>query len=198
MTGAPSRQFGARHAIDMDLPSHCREGLEIILTIDRHPRQSVTAVDLTRRASAQRPIAVIQGDLRHRAKDVLAHRLECDGLWKQDWHHARTKDVGDPALGGSEAECTISGRDQPPGKADPFSLVTVEQLVGRTAGQNPRQLPGKIYRVADPGVHPLPAGGAVNMSRIAEQEGATLAEMFSHAVMDMIGREPVHRLHMNL
>src|SRR6516225_4652642 len=88
MTGAPSRQFGVGHAIDVDLPSHCREGSEIILSIDRHPRQSVTSVNLTGRARAQRPAAVIQGDLRHRAKDVLAHRLECDGLWKQDWHNA--------------------------------------------------------------------------------------------------------------
>jgi len=83
---------------------------------------------LTGRASAQRPAAVIQGDLRHRAKDVLAHRLECDGLWKQDWHNARTKDVGDPAFGDSEGECTIGGRDQPPGKADPFSLILSSSL----------------------------------------------------------------------
>jgi hypothetical protein len=38
----------------------------------------------------------------------------------------------------------------PPGKADPFRLVAVEQLVGRMAGQNRRQFPGKIDGVAIP------------------------------------------------
>ena len=60
------------------------------------------------------------------------------------------------------------------------------------AGQNRRQLPGQIDRVADPGVHPLPAGRAVDMSRVADEEGAALAEMFRDPVMDVIGRKPVH------
>jgi hypothetical protein len=34
-----------------------------------------------------------------------------------------------------QAEHAIGGRDQPPGKADPFCLVAVEQFVGRMAGQ---------------------------------------------------------------
>jgi len=76
---------------------------------------------------------------------------------------------------------STAGRDT--GRGHRRSSAPVEQLVGRTAGQNRRQLPGKIDRVADPGVHPLSASGAVNMSRIAEQEGATLAETFRHAVM---------------
>ena len=116
----------------------------------------------------------------------------------QHGRDARTKDVGDPALGGDEAEHAIGGRDQPPGKADPFRLVAVEQLVGRMAGQNRRQLPGKIDGVADSGVHALTAGGAVDMGRIAEQEGAALAEMLRHPVMDVIGRKPVHLLDVDL
>jgi hypothetical protein len=36
------------------------------------------------------------------------------------------------------------------------------------------------------------------MGRIAEQEGAALAEMFRHPVMDVIGRKPVHFLDANL
>jgi hypothetical protein len=59
------------------------------------------------------------------------------------------KDVGDPTLGGGKAECAIGGRDQPPGKADPFGLVAVEQIVGRMAVQDRRQLPGKINGVAN-------------------------------------------------
>ena len=98
----------------------------------------------------------------------------------------------DPALGGGEAEHAIGGRDQPSSKADPFRLVAVEQLVWRTAGQNRPHLPGQIDRVADPGVHPLAAGGTMDVSGIAEQEGAALSEMLRHPVMHMIGRKPVH------
>jgi hypothetical protein len=99
--------------------------------------------------------AVIQGDLGNRPKDVFANRLERDGLRKEHWCDARTKDIRDPALGSGETEHAIGGRDQPPGKADPFRLVTVEQIVGRMAGQNRRQLPGKIDGVAN--CLPMPA-----------------------------------------
>src|ERR1700732_1453512 len=87
-------------------------------------------MDMTGRANAQRPIAVIQSDLGDRPKDVLANRLERDGPRKKHWHDACTKDVGDPTLGGGKAECAIGGRNQPPGKADPFGLVTVDKLSG--------------------------------------------------------------------
>src|ERR1700730_7218510 len=118
-------------------------------------------MDMTGRANAQRPIAVIQSDLGDRPKDVLANRLERDGPRKKHWHDACTKDVGDPTLGGGKAECAIGGRDQPPGKADPFGLVTVDKLSGRMAVQDRRQLPGKINGVANSGVHALTAGRTV-------------------------------------
>jgi hypothetical protein len=63
VTGAPSHQFGAGRAIDMDLPGYRREGYEIILSIDWHPWEPVAAMDTTGRASAQRAAAVIQGRL---------------------------------------------------------------------------------------------------------------------------------------
>jgi hypothetical protein len=49
---APVRQFGPRRTIDMDLPGHRREGLEIVLSVYRDPRQPVPAVDMTGGASA--------------------------------------------------------------------------------------------------------------------------------------------------
>src|SRR5215831_6333756 len=41
-------------------------------------------------------------------------------------------------------------------------------------------------------VHPLAAGGAMNMRCVAEQEGAPFLEVLRHAVVRVIGREPVH------
>src|SRR5271156_2791462 len=39
----PTPELGAGRSIDMDLPSHRRERFEIILSIDRHPRQPIAA-----------------------------------------------------------------------------------------------------------------------------------------------------------
>src|ERR1700756_1176822 len=46
VTGAPTRQFGAGRAIDMNLPGHRREAFKIILATDRYPWQPVTAMDV--------------------------------------------------------------------------------------------------------------------------------------------------------
>src|SRR5262249_58803714 len=60
------------------------------------------------------------------------------------------------------------------------------------------QFPGEIDRVADASIHTLSAGGAVDMRGVAEQEGAALAEILRHAVVDAIGREPVDFLDFDL
>jgi hypothetical protein len=101
-------------------------------------------MDVTGCAKAERAVAVIQGDLRNGPEEILASRLEGHRCGDYHGRDARTNDIGGPALGGDKAEHTIGRRDQPPGKADPFRLVTVEQGVGRMTGQNRRQLPGQI------------------------------------------------------
>ena len=97
----------------------------------------------------------------------------------------------EPSLAGRECEGAIGGRDQPAGEADPLGLIAVEQALGGAAVQHRRELPGQIDRVADAGVHSLPAGGAVDVRGVAEQKGAALAETLRHAVVHAIGREPV-------
>src|SRR5262245_54831553 len=54
------------------------------------------------------------------------------------------------------------------------------------------ELPGEVHRVADAGVHPLTADGAMDVRSIAEQEGSTAAKVGGYAMMDVIGRKPVH------
>lgn len=63
MTCTPGGELAARRPINVDLPGHGREGCEIVLPVDRHPRQSITAVDMTSRALAERTTAIVQGDL---------------------------------------------------------------------------------------------------------------------------------------
>src|SRR5438046_1434769 len=49
---APCRQFGTGGAIDLDLPIHRRERLEIVHCIERYPWQAVAAMHLPSRAVA--------------------------------------------------------------------------------------------------------------------------------------------------
>src|SRR5262249_18703033 len=42
---APGLEFGTRGAIDMDLPSHCLQGLIIVDIADDDPRQPIAAVN---------------------------------------------------------------------------------------------------------------------------------------------------------
>ncbi len=52
----------------------------------------------------------------------------------------------------------------------------------------------EVHRVADAGVHALPADRRVNVRGIAEQKGAAVAEVLGDAMMDAVGGEPVDAL----
>src|SRR6185437_15432977 len=82
-------------------------------------------------------------------------------------------------------------RNQLSGETNAFGFVAVEQRVRCPAFHDRRQLPGKVDGVANPGVHALTAGRAVDMRGITAEEGASLAEMLRHPVMHVIGRKPV-------
>ena len=88
-------------------------------------------------ADTERPTTIVERDLRHGAKDELAHRLDLNGLGKQYGRQPRAHDVGDAAFGGDKAEDAIRRRDEPASEDDPLGVVAVEQIVGRVAGQRP-------------------------------------------------------------
>ena len=81
------------------------------------------------------------------------------------------------SFGGGHTENLVGGLDQLAGEGNPLGLITVEQFLGRILFQHRRELPGQVDGIADPGVHALAARGAVNMRRIAEQQGAALTEV---------------------
>src|SRR6266436_3938615 len=58
VVGAPSSELGAGRSIDVDLPGHSREGCEVVPSIDRHPGQSIAAMDMTGGARAERAAAI--------------------------------------------------------------------------------------------------------------------------------------------
>ena len=55
-----------------------------------------------------------------------------------------------------------------------------------------RQFPGEVHGIANAGIHALTADRTVDVCGIAEEEGPPSTELHGDAVMDVVGREPVH------
>src|SRR5438874_13531798 len=113
----------------MDLPDHSREGSEIVRVLAPDPWKPIAAMHVTGGADAERRPAIVEGDLRDRSEDVVANRLERDDPREHHRYDACAYDIGDPSLGGGEAERAIGRRHQPPGNANALGLVGVQQVV---------------------------------------------------------------------
>ena len=91
-----------------------------------------------------------------------------------------------------ELEDANGGRDQAPREADPLGLVAVEDAHRREPAQGRRHLPREVDGVADVGIHPLPADGAVDVRGVPEQKHTSLPKARRDAVVHVVRREPVH------
>ena len=56
----------------------------------------------------------------------------------------------------------------------------------------------EVDRIADSGIHTLTAYRAVDVPRVAREEGPPLAEVIRHPVMNAVGREPIDLVDVNL
>src|SRR6516225_889205 len=195
---APALQFGARGAIDMDLPNHCLQGLIIVDIAGDGPRQPIAAVNGASPPLVQSAMAIIDHDLRYRPEHEFTKAAEFHQCGKYRRHESRADDVGDLSLGRYQHEHPVRGLDQAACESDAFGFVAVQQRVGRATRKNRLQFPGEIDRIADAGIHALSAGGAMDVRGVAEQEGAAFPEVPRHAVVDAIGREPVDLLDFDL
>src|SRR5205807_7629456 len=99
---------------------------------------------------------------------------------------------GDAAASGDELERAVRGRDQSARETDSLGFVAVEEMLRRTIAEHAGELPREVGRVSDPGVHPLPADGTVDVRGIAEQEAAALPKPRRDAMMHLVRGEPVH------
>ncbi|CAE6849718.1 hypothetical protein R75465_07103 [Paraburkholderia aspalathi] len=79
----------------------------------------------------------------------------------------------------------------------PFIVVRVEQTVRRRAFQNARDLPAEIERFLNARVHPLRAGRAVYVSRIAGKEDAAYTQPIHHSAVQMKIRRPCQVRHVD-
>uniref|UniRef100_A0A1I7YAJ5 ABC transporter ATP-binding protein n=1 Tax=Steinernema glaseri TaxID=37863 RepID=A0A1I7YAJ5_9BILA len=181
--GAPGAQFLAGQAVHVYLPAQVRQRAEIVVFLRDHPGQAVATLHMAGAAEAQRHQAVVQAQLRDRAKQQAARLGECRHARYQHRCQAGTQQVGDAAIGGSEGEHLVGGGHQAPGEGHALDRVAVEQVVVGLALEYAAQLPGQVDCIADAGVHALAAGRAVHVRGVAEQEGALLAEMPGHAMV---------------
>ena len=84
---------------------------------------------------------------------------------------------GNRAVGTAEGKGAIGGGDQLAGKRKALRLVAVEQRCAGSLLHHGGEFPRQIHGVADPGVHSLTAHGRVNVRRIANEKGASLAKL---------------------
>lgn len=85
--------------------------------------------------------------------------------------------VDDGIARGATASRAGFGRDDDRrGRPAPFGVVGFVQLVMGATGGDQRKLPTEIDRIGDAGVHPLVAGGAEGVRRVAGQQDAARPE----------------------
>src|SRR6516225_10245836 len=143
-------------------------------------------------------MAIIDHDLRYRPEHEFTKDAEFHQGRKYLRRESRADYLSDLSLGRYQHEHPVRGLDQAACESDALGFVAVQQRVGRAARKNGLQFPGEIDRIADAGIHTLSAGGAMDVRRVAEQEGAAFPEILRHAVVDAIGREPVDLLDFDL
>src|SRR5262249_11155813 len=73
---APGLQFGIRGTIDMDLPSHCLQGLVIVDIAGDDPPQPIPAVNGAGASLMQSAMAIIDHDLRYRPEQEFTEEAE--------------------------------------------------------------------------------------------------------------------------
>ena len=72
-----------------------------------------------------------------------------------------------------------------------FGAIAVEQLLIAMTAQEKVELPNQVPNIMQPGIHPLPAKGAVNVSRVPGYEDASDAQLRCVPVMDAKIAAPV-------
>src|ERR1700758_3225852 len=78
------------------------------------------------------------------------------------------------------------------GKADPFGFVGVEKRFVGAVLQHVRYFPAEVDGIADSGVHTLTACRTMDVACIANKESAPHPKFIGNAMVDAIGRKPIH------
>src|SRR5262249_43588534 len=154
------------------------------------PRQPLAAAHVTRRSLSERPVDIVERELRYRAIEELARAFDVTDGRQRQWCDPRPYDIGDPTFGRDERERAVGRRHETAREADALRLVRIEQAISRFAVDDRGELPREVHRVADAGVHSLAAHGTVNVRGVAEEEASPDAKAVGHAMMHVIGGKP--------
>jgi len=87
-------------------------------------------------------------------------------------------EIRELALRGRNGKGLVGRPYQPASEGDALDFIAVKQRVRSAAEKRGLQLPGEIDGVADARIHALSAGGAMDVRRVAQQEGAAFAKVF--------------------
>jgi hypothetical protein len=155
----------------------------IVKAVHDDPRHAVAAVNMAGPALAQRTGAIVDADLRNGAERELAASNEKAVCKTADATQSRIKSAKSPSALASEKAWSIVLTNR---RAKAMRSVS---KLSRSASGAPSSVAFSFHArlMASP---ILSAGGTVDVSRVAEQKRAALAELLRHPVMDVIGREP--------
>ena len=112
--------------------------------------------------------AVVDGDLARLREHPLLHDLEA----REQPGEAVAHLAHDRIAQRDHLRREVRPRQRRRGDGAPLRLVRVEQRRTRRAVHDERELPREVERVLHPGVHALAADGAVDVRRVARDEGS--------------------------
>src|ERR1700732_1288461 len=141
-------------------------------------------MDAAGRTGSQSHITIVHIGLRERQEHQPPRRAKAEERRHQQRHETDAYEAGDGTVFVDELEGPVSGCDQPAREGDALRLVAVEKARIGAPLEHRGELPSEVDGIPDAGIHALAANGTVDMSGIAEKEGAAFAEMLRHPVMD--------------
>lgn len=191
--------FRCSGAVDVELPIERLEGIEIAATIfEGNPRKAVTAAKSVGVTAADRAFAILDADLRGEAEHISASGGELDEGGEDVGHEKAANEGGENTAAGDAGEGAVGGGNEGASEGEALRLIAIEDF-GSGAARNDRgEFPRQINGVTDAGVHALTAGGAVDMAGVAADKGVVDAEVVGDAMVDFIGREPIHLVDANV
>src|SRR6185312_11976683 len=164
----------------MRLPIERTERGEVVRRRVSSPRKAVPAVHLPCSALTQGTVWVMNASLQNCAEYRVAAQTESCCHTENKRRKNLPGEFAYDALSDKSCKGAVRSRNKRARKADAFRIVGVEERWMGAALVYMRQLPAEVHRIANSGIHSLTAGGAVDVTGIAGEEGPTHTEFVSH------------------
>ena len=159
------------------------ERCKVVVRFPPDPRQTVAALNAAGATLTQAAAPVVHFGLRDGPKEQSPHRWKRKKHRDHDGRNVQPHGPGHSAGTRHRDERLIGRRDEPSSERDPLRLVGIEECRRSLPVNDSGDLPREVHRVADAGVHPLPADRTVDMRGVAEEKRTTVAEPLGYAMV---------------